>query len=145
MQNKKITALLCSLLSVHSAKQPQQHISLRKLLFRLCGYRILVVGHTKWLTMLLGMEDHSGCWCIYCLLSPTEWKELACSETGQEQTIELNNHMVDLHKISEITKSKPKLKGIKAKPLWSFIPIINYCLRFCTCGWGSSMIWKSGS
>ena len=42
--------------------------------------------------------------------------------------LEFNNHMVDLHKITEITKSKPKFKGVKAKPLWPFIPIINYCL-----------------
>ena len=48
--------------------------------------RILVVGDTKWLTMLLGMEDHSGCWCIYCLSSPKEWKELAGSETRIQQS-----------------------------------------------------------
>ena len=75
--------------------------------------------------MLLGiMEDMAPHYCVYCLLSFREWKETN-HDKGEPRTITYMNETVDKF---NITKSDPKLKGVKSKLFWNFIPVSHYCV-----------------
>ena len=83
------------------------------------GVQIWNTGDLKWMAMLLGMDDMSGEWCIFCLLRQKEWLE---GKTGEKRTIE---------KICELAKqnlSGAKRRGVKFSPYWDFIPIDNYAV-----------------
>ena len=88
---------------------------------------VLNTGDIKWLAMLLGMEGHSGCWCIHCLLSPSEWKQ-ANHAAGIAKTVALINQTVDTHNIDEHTASDPKYRGVSSRPVFDFLPVSSFVL-----------------
>jgi hypothetical protein len=68
---------------------------------------IINTGDLKWMAMLLGMDDMSGEWCIFCMLRQMEWLK---RQVGEEQTIK---------KILELARqnlSGPDRKGVKFEP-----------------------------
>ena len=77
--------------------------------------------------MLLGMKDMMQHYCVYCLLSSCTWKETN-HDKGEPHTITYMNAAVEKFNITKSTKSDPKLKGVKSKPFWNFIPVSHYCL-----------------
>eukprot|EP00956_Cyclotella_meneghiniana_P020018 scaffold34890_cov54-Cyclotella_meneghiniana.AAC.2 len=86
-----------------------------------------MIGDLKWLAMLLGMENHSGIWCIKCLLTKA-LMQLQDHDKGEERTIQSIIDFVNHYSIDDNTPSDPKYKGVMGKPLWDFIPIKNYIL-----------------
>ena len=78
-------------------------------------------GDLKWLAMLLGMADMSNIWCIYCLLRKHEWMEAGHALTeDQIRTIAKNLELADSAAMGT------NRFGVKFKPYWPFIPILNY-------------------
>ena len=78
-----------------------------------------MTGDLKWMAMLLGMDDMSGEWCIYCMLRKKQWLN---NEVGQPRTIK---------KLVELAKQNlrgPMRMGVKFEPYWPFIPVENYAV-----------------
>eukprot|EP00956_Cyclotella_meneghiniana_P008788 scaffold12009_cov61-Cyclotella_meneghiniana.AAC.4 len=88
---------------------------------------IFQTGDIKWLAMLLGMEGHSGCWCIHCLLSPSEWKP-ENHTAGTPRTVELINQTVVTHNIDEHTESNPRYRGVSSRPVFDFLLVSSFVL-----------------
>jgi hypothetical protein len=111
---------------LHPKYEQQQHNITTKWIKHI---EIFITGDTKWFCMLLCMEDMAPHYCVYCLLSSCEWNEIN-HDKGESctRTITYMNETVDKFYITETTKSDPKLKGVKSKPFWSFIPVSHYCL-----------------
>jgi hypothetical protein len=93
---------------------------------------IMNIGDIKWLAMLAGMGNHSGCWCTHCLLSPSEWKEEG-HQLGELRDVQSAQNAVDAHNISDVTKSDPKFRGVASHPFFPFLKLSNFVVPLLHC------------
>ena len=86
-------------------------------------FEIFNVGDLKWLAMLLGMEDMSNIWCIYCFLRKLEWMRRG-HDRSELRTIQ---RLIELANDSSL-KGAARM-GVKFAPLWDFLKIWpNYAI-----------------
>ena len=78
----------------------------------------------KWLAMLLGMADISNIWCIYCLPCKHEWMEAGHTLT-EDQICTIKKNI----EIDNSAATGTDRFGVKFKPYWPFIPILNYIVK----------------
>jgi hypothetical protein len=83
---------------------------------------IFNTGDIKWAAMLAGMENHSGCWCIHCLLSPAQWK-VEGHQPGELRDVKSVEDTVKAFNITATTKSDPKFKGVASLPFFPFLKL----------------------
>jgi hypothetical protein len=93
---------------------------------------IMNTGDIKWLAMLAGMGNHSGCWCTHCLLSPSEWKEEG-HQLGELRDVQSVQNAVVTHNMSDTTKSNPKFRGVSSHPFFPFLELSNFVVPLLHC------------
>ena len=81
------------------------------------SFEIFNVGNLKWLAMLLGMEDMSNIWCIYCLLRKLEWMRIG-HEKSLLRTMEMLKKLANDPTLTGVARM-----GVKFEPLWDFLKI----------------------
>jgi hypothetical protein len=90
--------------------------------------RLFVTGDLKFYAQMLGRNNMSGSWCMWCLMAPNEWsKEIAevlPNHAGEWTINKLKSHKV---LISEGTLKKPtEIRGVVEFPIWDFIEVSHY-------------------
>jgi hypothetical protein len=108
------------------AKASETHIGTSE---RLCNMttRLFVVGDLKFYAQMLGRDNMSGSWCMWCLMVPNEWnkEEDIPLEHREEWTIDkLEAYKVQ---VEEGRLKRPtEIHGVVDFPLWDFIEVIYY-------------------
>jgi len=97
---------------------------------RLCDVpiRFFVTGDLKFYAQMLGRDNMSGCWCMWCLKAPNEWKkqddEIPPSYAEEWTITKLKSHKL---KVAQgMLKTPTEIRGVVDFPLWDFIEVINY-------------------
>ena len=75
---------------------------------------IFNVGDLKWLAMLLGMEDMSNIWCIYCFLRKLQWMQI------RHERSELRTMARQIELANDPSLKGAERYGVKFAPLWEF-------------------------
>jgi hypothetical protein len=87
--------------------------------------RLLIVGNLKFFAQMLGRENMSGSWCMWCHSHPSEWHSF-----GQNfpcWTIEsLKSHKDEV--IHEKYKDPKDICGVVSYPVWDFVELSHYIL-----------------
>jgi hypothetical protein len=85
---------------------------------------ILVVGDLKYYTQLLGRENMSSSWCIWCQSHPSNWKHhpLPPTEHWSIEKIKCHKEHIDCKHFKEPLQ----VLGIVSSPIWDFIEVENY-------------------
>jgi hypothetical protein len=86
--------------------------------------RVLVVGDLKFYAQLMGRENMSSSWCMWCTSHPSDWKHhpLPPAETWTMQKIIRHKQRVDRREVKEARD----ILGIVNDPVWDFIEPENY-------------------
>jgi len=84
----------------------------------------LVVGDLKFYAQLMGRENMSSSWCMWCTSHPSDWKHhpLPPAETWTMQKIIRHKQRVDRREVKEARD----ILGIVNDPVWDFIEPENY-------------------
>ncbi len=87
--------------------------------------RVLVVGDLKFYAQILGRENMSSYWCMWCNTHPSTWPDLSTCSDAQLWTID---KMVEhRHRINQDNIKEPReICGIVDFPLWDFIQPFHY-------------------
>jgi hypothetical protein len=87
--------------------------------------RIFVSGDLAFLSTMLGKENRSGYWCIWCKLFPSEWSVAghAKGELWTLEAIKSIQHQVDTDVLSNIPQN---IKGCTELPLLDSVPVSDY-------------------
>jgi len=90
--------------------------------------RLFVTGDLKFYAQMLGHDNMSGCWCMWCLKAPNEWKkqddEIPPSHAEEWTITKLKSHKL---KVAQgMLKTPTEIHGVVDFPLWDFIEVINY-------------------
>jgi hypothetical protein len=88
---------------------------------------LFVVGDLKFYAQMLGRDNMSGSWCMWCKRAPNQWntQDNVPLEYQQEWTIDSLKAQKVL--LSEGRLKKPvKSRGVVDFPLWDFIPVSHY-------------------
>jgi hypothetical protein len=86
-----------------------------------------VVGDLKFYAQMLGRDNMSGSWCVWCKRAPNQWntQDNVPLEYQQEWTIDSLKAQKVL--LSEGRLKKPvEIRGVVDFPLWDFIPVSHY-------------------
>jgi hypothetical protein len=90
--------------------------------------RLFVIGDLEFYAQILGHDNMSGSWCMWCLMSLNEWsKEIA--EVPPNHAEEWTINTLKSHKVlvSEGTLKKPtEICGVVEFPIWDFIEVSHY-------------------
>jgi len=110
----------CFILSFLSKKE---HVSEESLLCNV-STRIVVVGDLKFYAQLLGRENMSSSWCMWCTSHPSEWKHhpLPPSDLWTIKKIKNHKERIDRKEIKEARE----ILGIVNYPVWDFIQPENF-------------------
>ena len=87
--------------------------------------RLLIVGNLKFFAQMLGRENMSGSWCMWCRSHPSQW-----SNYGQSFPLWCINSLKS-HKdkiISERLKEPKDICGVVSYPIWDFVEPSHYIL-----------------
>jgi hypothetical protein len=90
--------------------------------------RLFVTGDLKFYAQMLGRDNMSGCWCMWCLKAPHEWNKQD-DEIPQNHVEDWTISKLKAHKlqVAEGTLETPtEIRGVVDFPLWEFIEVINY-------------------
>jgi hypothetical protein len=89
---------------------------------------IVVVGDLKFYAQLLGRENMSGSWCMWCDSHPSQWNnDLSTDRENLLWTIQRLKEVKDKITRGELKQAKDKL-GVVEYPIWDFIEPCNYML-----------------
>jgi hypothetical protein len=82
--------------------------------------RVLVVGDLKFYAQILGRENTSSFWCMWCNAHPNTWKDMNYNSDLIPWTIErIKEHKSRI--VREDLKDAKDICGIVDFPLWDFI------------------------
>jgi len=88
---------------------------------------LFVVGDLNFYSQMLGSDNMSGSWCMWCQMAPNQWnrEDGVPLEHQEEWTIdELKAHKI---LVLEGRLKKPvEIHGVVDFPLWDFIPVSDY-------------------
>jgi hypothetical protein len=112
--------LLHSNFFILSFLSKKEHVSEESLLCNV-STRIVVVGDLKFYAQLLGTENMSSSWCMWCTLHPSEWKHhpLPPSDLQKDKN---HKECIDRKEVKEARE----ILGIVNYPVWDFIQPENF-------------------
>jgi hypothetical protein len=86
--------------------------------------QVVVVGDLKYYAQLLGRENMSSSWCMWCTSHPSNWKHhpLPPLETWTIKKIKAIKERIDCRELRE----PQEILGVVDKPIWDFIQPDNY-------------------
>ena len=98
--------------------------------------KVFVTGDLAFQAMALGKESMAGHWCMQCKASRLQFKHKDCEMWTMEELVRCGDN-------AEKNKGNPVL-GVKKKPWWPFIPLLNYLipLLHCLIGIGNQLLDK---
>ena len=92
----------------------------------LCSVRcqVLVVGDLKFYAQLLGRENMSSSWCMWCTAHPSDWKyhPIPTADRWTIDKIKQHKDRIDRRELREARD----IRGIVNDPVWDFIEPENY-------------------
>lgn len=93
--------------------------------------RLFIVGNLKFYASMLGRDNMSGSWCMWCQLSPIEWKipttkrSPAVRDYEEEWTVDtLKAYKVKIDQ-GELTTAN-QMRSVVDYPVWDFVEVSNY-------------------
>jgi hypothetical protein len=86
--------------------------------------QILIVGDLKYYAQLLGRENMSSSWCIWCTSHPSTWKQYPVPD-AEHWTIEKIKSIKGRIDRKEL-KEPRELLGVVSNPVWDFVQPQNY-------------------
>jgi len=94
---------------------------------------LFIVSDLKFYAQILGHENMSSSWCMWCKLSPSPWK-IAVTErdTSNVPVEEADTWTIDNLKAAQLRtvdgalKKPCKICGVVDYPLWDFVEVSNY-------------------
>jgi hypothetical protein len=91
--------------------------------------RVFVVGDLKFYAQMLGRNNMSGSWCMWCTMAPHEWKLPSYEDVPiahrEQWTIETLK-AAHLKIVREGLKEPQDIRGVTGFPLWDCIPVKHF-------------------
>ena len=89
--------------------------------------RLFVVGDLKFYAQMLGRDNMSGSWCMWCRMAPTQWNKEDGIPLQDEEEWTIETLKAPKVLLSEGRLKKPiEIRGVVDFPLWDFIPVSHY-------------------
>jgi hypothetical protein len=90
---------------------------------------MFIIGDLKFVFQLMGREGYSTKWCLWCNLSPSQWRSARGqrNEISTEQLWTVNKLKTHFLTISEGNLKEPsQVCGVKSYPIWDFVEVEDY-------------------
>ena len=89
--------------------------------------RLFVVGDLKFYAQMLGRDNMSGSWCMWCRMAPSQWNKEDGIPLQDEEEWTIETLKAQKVLLSEGRLKKPiEIRGVVDFPLWDFIPVSHY-------------------